>query len=244
MELNCKTKLVLFDLDNTLFDHQRSLRSAISIVQEAYPNLAEFTLEILITVYNVALQKAYDKYLAKEIMYIETDAMKVQLFFTQLGLPTPTDDEISQFRGVYKSAYRQNRRATKGSIETLVRLREMGYRLAIVTNGQMEDQEAKAEAIGVRQLVEHVFTSEEVGFSKPDARIFQYAMNVMGASPQETWMMGDSIEADVKGALNAGLQAIWYAPAVEEASCSLRGAEVPVINHMDQLPLYLSSINP
>jgi putative hydrolase of the HAD superfamily len=120
MESTQTTKVVLFDLDNTLFDHHHSLRSAISAVQEKYASLAGNEPEDLIARYNSALQRAYDKYLCKEITYEETDIIKIQLFFTQLGLPEPTPEEASEFRAIYKPAYRANRRATTGSIETLI----------------------------------------------------------------------------------------------------------------------------
>jgi len=190
MESTQTTKVVLFDLDNTLFDHHHSLRSAISAVQEKYASLAGNKPEDLIARYNSALQRAYDKYLCKEITYEETDIIKIQLFFTQLGLPEPTPEEASEFRAIYKPAYRANRRATTGSIETLIRLREHGYRLAIISNGQSEDQQAKAEAIGLRPLVDRIFTSEEVGCCKPDRRIFQFAIEALGASAHMTHMHG------------------------------------------------------
>ncbi|KAH8912842.1 HAD-like protein [Coniochaeta sp. PMI_546] len=233
------TKVVLFDLDNTLFDHHHSLRSAISAVQEKYPSLTGYTMKELVAKYNDVLQRAYDQYLAKSITYDETDGLKVRLFLTELGLPEPTPEEITEFRAVYKPAYRASRRATPGSIETLVRLRDAGYRLAIVTNGQKEDQAAKAERIGVLHLVDRIFTSEEAGYTKPDHRIFQLAMCEMEASPRSTLMVGDSIESDIKGALGAGLSAILYSPTARESRRVLFGREVPVIQEMHQLTVHL-----
>jgi FMN phosphatase YigB (HAD superfamily) len=59
--------------------------------------------------------------------------------------------------------YRENRRATPGSVETLIRLREHGYYLANVTNGQIEDQAAKAEAIEIRHLVDRIVLLKKLG---------------------------------------------------------------------------------
>ncbi|RYP41695.1 hypothetical protein DL767_000900 [Monosporascus sp. MG133] len=91
--------------------------------------------------------------------------MKVQFFFTGLGLPKPTPEEVRDFRATYKHAYREDRRTAPGSIETLIRLGEDGYRLAIVSNGQIDNQTAKAEAIGIRHPVDRLVTSEEAGYS-------------------------------------------------------------------------------
>lgn len=81
MESTQTTRVVLFDLDNTLFDHYHSMRSAISAVQEKYASLARDKREDLIDNYNSVLQRTYDKYLCKEITYEETDVMKVHFFF-------------------------------------------------------------------------------------------------------------------------------------------------------------------
>ncbi|KAH6869757.1 HAD-like domain-containing protein [Thelonectria olida] len=224
-------RVVLFDLDNTLFDHYHSLRSAISAIQKKYASLSEKKLEELVGTYNTALQQAYDEYLDKKITYAETEAKKIQLFFNRYGLPQPSADEVQEFRAIYKPVYRENRRATPGSIETLARLREHGYHLAIITNGQIEDQQAKAEAIGVRHLVHRIITSEEVGYRKPDSRIFQFALEKLSAPRHTTYMVGDDADSDIKGALDSQLSAIMYAPMAQTSQMN----EVPIIRHMSQL---------
>ncbi|KAM0414557.1 hypothetical protein ACHAPT_013600 [Fusarium lateritium] len=182
-----------------------------------YPGLAEKNIEELIDQYNIALQQAYDDYQDNVITYEEADTRKVHLFFTALGLPEPSLDEVKKFPAVYKAVYRENRRATPRSVETLIRLREHGYRIAIITNGQIEDQREKAEAIGILYLVDRLITSEEVGYRKPDSRIFQYAIRQLGASPHTTCMVGDSIDSDIKGALDAHLAAILYCPTAQSS---------------------------
>ncbi|KAB5576476.1 HAD-like domain-containing protein [Coniochaeta sp. 2T2.1] len=227
-------QLILFDLDNTLFDHHHSLQSAISACQSHLPALAGYPLLTLTTAYNTSLQHAYDRYLAKEITYDETEPLKVGSFFTSLGISTPPT--VQEFRSVYKPAYRASRRATPGAIESLIRLREWGYRLAIVTNGQTEEQEAKAEVIGVLGLVERVFTSEEVGVCKPDGSIFRFAVTEMGVEAERTVMVGDSVEADVKRVIDAGLGgAVLYAPGISDALITVCGKEVPVVDRMEGL---------
>ncbi|KAI8712233.1 hypothetical protein NCS52_01321000 [Fusarium sp. LHS14.1] len=228
------TKVVFFDLDGTLFDHDHSLHLAISTMQLLYPVLEGKNVEELVDKYNTALQKAYDEYLDKAITYEEANTRKVHLFFTSLGLPKPSVDEVNEFRGGYKAIYRANRKATPGSVETLLRLRKHGYRICIITNGQTEDQATKAEAIGIRHLVDRIITSQEVGYRKPDPRIFQYAMEQFGASPQII-MVGDSADSDIKGALDVQLTAIMYSPTTQESERLLFGQQVPVIHHMTQL---------
>lgn len=241
-------KTVLFDLDNTLFDHYHSLKSALVAIQSQYPGLQTHNLDVLIDTCNTALEHAYQKYLDNKIIYRETDTEKVKTFFAKLQLPEPTPNEVDMFRAIYKSAYRNNGRATSGSIETLTRLRENGYRLLIVTNGQKEDQIAKAEAIGVATLADHIVTSEEVGYSKPDPRIFQAALSGVGSTPSATYMVGDSIESDIKGGLNAGLTVVLYSPTASDSTRFLFDTQVPVIRYLirllDQLHITAPKLTP
>ncbi|KAF5972020.1 had-superfamily protein [Fusarium coicis] len=235
-------KMVLFDLDNTLFDHYHSLRCAISAVQEKYSGLAATPVPVLINHYNQCLQQAYDRYLEKAISSDETESEKVKLFFQAVHLPEPTAKDIKEFRDLYKPVYRENRRATPGSIETLARLREHGYRLAIITNGQIQDQADKAKAIGVDLLIEHIITSEEAGYPKPDVRIFQYALDKLSFG--SAYMVGDSIESDIRGALEAQLTAVLYSPLSHDTVQHLFGQDIPVIKHMSHLLSHLGILTP
>ncbi|RBR14506.1 hypothetical protein FVER53590_27576 [Fusarium verticillioides] len=235
-------KMVLFDLDNTLFDHYHSLRCAISAVQEKYSGLAATPVPVLVNHYNQCLQQAYDRYLEKVITYDETESEKVKLFFQAVHLPEPTAKDIKEFRDTYKPVYRENRRATPGSIETLARLREHGYRLAIITNGQIQDQADKAKAIGVDLLIEHIITLEEAGYRKPDVRIFQYALDKLSFG--SACMVGDSIESDIRGALEAQLTAVLYSPLSHDTVQHLFGQDIPVIKHMSHLLSHLGIPTP
>ncbi|KAL6801467.1 HAD-like domain-containing protein [Trichoderma sp. SZMC 28013] len=238
-----RIKVVFFDLDGTLFDHYHSLRLAISAVQRNYTGLTEKNIDVLIDKYNLALQRAYYAYLDKVITYEEADVQKIHLFFSSLGLPEPSLDEVQKFRDMYKAVYRKNRRATPGSIEALVRLREHGYHIAIITNGQVEDQTAKVKAIGIQHLIDRIITSEEAGYRKPDCCIFQYAIEQLGASLDTACMIGDSADSDIKGALNAGLVAIMYSPTAQESQKLLFGQQIPIIRHMAQLPGHMGIAN-
>ncbi|EHK49815.1 hypothetical protein TRIATDRAFT_51436, partial [Trichoderma atroviride IMI 206040] len=204
-----RTKVIFFDMDGTLFDIDHSLRQALSAIRDTYNALAEKTVEELIEKYSAALQQSRDAYLDKVITYEAADTQKVHLFFASLGLPEPSLEQVWQFHNTYKPVYSANRRPTAGSVEALVRLRENGYRIGIVTDGQLQDQREKAEAIGVLHLVDLIITSDEIGFRKPDHRIFEYAIARLGMNSFEnTYMIGDSVDADIKGALDVRLTGI------------------------------------
>ncbi|EWG50693.1 hypothetical protein FVEG_16677 [Fusarium verticillioides 7600] len=142
---------------------------------------------------------------------------------------------------MYRAFSKTNREATPGSIQTLRRLRDNGYRTAIITNGPTGSQIEKAKAIGVFDLVECLIASEEAGHPKPDVRIFQYAMQKLRANTKNVYMVGDSVKADVKGALDANITPILYSPSSNKSLEMFFGREVSVIRHFDQLPVILES---
>lgn len=226
---------ILFDLDNTLFDHLHSLKHAISAVREKFDHLQTFGTDELISKYNAALQSTYDAYLRGDIAHDQLNEKKVMAFFHDVGFPSPTLEKVREFRDVYRPAYRETRRATPGSLQTLCRLRENGYKLGIITNGQTVDQKIKAECIGVAHLVDHIITSEEVGVSKPDTRIFKRAATAMGVDMSSMIMVGDSIESDIRGALDAGISPVLYCPLAEQDETLIQGTQVPTIHHMSHL---------
>ncbi|TQN66542.1 Glyceraldehyde 3-phosphate phosphatase [Colletotrichum shisoi] len=122
----------------------------------------------------------------------------------------------------------------------LIRLREHGFRLGIVTNGQLEDQLEKSDAIGVRHLVDNIITSEEAGCCKPDRRLFHLAIEALGATLQNSCMIGDSVDSDIRGGLECGIETILYSPVATDSKRVLFGTPVSVIRSMSQLPEHLN----
>jgi putative hydrolase of the HAD superfamily len=57
---------------------------------------------------------------------------------------------------------------------------------------------------------EKVITSESVGVKKPNPKVFNYALQIVKATPNECMMIGDNLEADIQGAINCGIKAIHY----------------------------------
>lgn len=230
---------VLFDLDNTLFDHHYSLRNAMNVTREQY-GLDSFTAGQLIDTYNASLQAAYDRYLRKEISYEEKDSEKVRLFFQNLSLPVPGKDDIDNFLGSYDQVYFSDRRAAPGAVETLVRLNEHGFKIGIVTNGQTQAQREKMEAIGIADFIDAAFTSEQIGHPKPSNQMFKAALQSFNTTPQSAVIVGDDVKSDIEGALAHGIDAVLYNPVSKETKIEVAGTMIHVIHHMKELLDYFS----
>ena len=96
-----------------------------------------------------------------------------------------------------------------GARETLEALTQRGIRLVLITNGDAEGQNAKIDRFQLRPYFEQVFVEGEVGFGKPDPRVYQLALETMQMSPQNVWMVGDNLEWDVGAPQKFGIYGIW-----------------------------------
>jgi putative hydrolase of the HAD superfamily len=113
----------------------------------------------------------------------------------------------------------------------LERWRAAGLALVVASNWDISLHDVLART-GLRELLDAVATSAEVGASKPDARLFEVALELVGAAPDQAIHVGDSLAADVEGALGAGLHAVWLRRA-QEAGEAPPG--VAVIGSLDEL---------
>lgn len=97
-----------------------------------------------------------------------------------------------------------------GALEALREFRSRGLRLALLTNGEADSQRAKVERFGLTGFFDCVLIEGELGFGKPDSRVFGLALERLDASPDQAWMVGDNLVADVGGAQAAGIHGIWH----------------------------------
>lgn len=96
------------------------------------------------------------------------------------------------------------------AIPTLRELRRMGYRLALISNAADDaNTQTLVDKLGARPYFEFVLSSAAQGIRKPNPRIFHAALERMGVSPGRAAMVGDTLGADILGAHNAGVFAIW-----------------------------------
>jgi FMN phosphatase YigB (HAD superfamily) len=88
------------------------------------------------------------------------------------------------------------------------------YTLGIITNGPVDIQKRKFDALGIGEYVapELFLASGLVGFDKPDPRIYQHALKLAGVRPEEAVMVGDWFPVDVAGAQAAGMRGVWFNP--------------------------------
>jgi putative hydrolase of the HAD superfamily len=97
-----------------------------------------------------------------------------------------------------------------GALDVLRRLRERGHRLGLLTNGSAAFQRRKLLRFELEPLFELILIEGELGYGKPDRRVFDAALRHFAVSAAGCWMIGDNLEADVAGARSLGITAIWH----------------------------------
>jgi putative hydrolase of the HAD superfamily len=95
------------------------------------------------------------------------------------------------------------------SICTLNKLKEKDVQLALITNGTSQDQRDKIERFGLTQFFNVCLIEEEVGYGKPDIRIFKRALDDLKLSASDVWMVGDNLIWDVQAPQTIGIYSIW-----------------------------------
>ncbi|GAP13871.1 haloacid dehalogenase superfamily, subfamily IA, variant 1 [Longilinea arvoryzae] len=126
------------------------------------------------------------------------------------------------------------------TLPTLEALKKAGFRLGLISNaGDAADANTLIDKAEIRPYFQTILISAEVGYRKPAARIFEMALEEMKAIPEESLMVGDLLQADVVGAHNQGMRAVWIARRVDTPeNRALAGQIKPdgIIESLAELP--------
>ena len=199
-------RAVLFDLDDTLFDHRRSARAALDAVHRAFAGTVAFEdLELHHAQY---LEEMHLEVLAGRMSLDDARRERFRKVFEALGLPLQAADAQRVAR-TYREGYVTARRAIEGAAELLAMLKPR-YRIGIVSNNLLDEQRGKLVFCRLEEYVDVLVVSEEAGVSKPHPAIFHLALERLHAGASDAVMLGDSWSADIVGAAAAGIRPIWF----------------------------------
>jgi putative hydrolase of the HAD superfamily len=96
-----------------------------------------------------------------------------------------------------------------GAHEAIDKFKELGVKLALVTNGAADTQRAKVERFELAHRFDHIQIEGEHGFGKPEERAYLHAMAALGVGAAETWMIGDNLEWEIEAPQRLGIFSIW-----------------------------------
>lgn len=121
-------------------------------------------------------------------------------------------DPPANWRSRLEASIENALRPKDGAVETITALSSAGAGLAIVSDIDTPEARLMLETLGVREHFDHVTTSEAVGYTKPDERMFRDALAATEADPAGTVMIGDRYDHDIDGAAALGIETIGYGP--------------------------------
>lgn len=195
-------------------------------------NFEGIKIEDFIEKYLPINQECWRLYQNDQITHQELRYNRLKLSFDALNY-SMTDENIDQISNDYIEFLTDNNYLFDGAIEVLEYLKPK-YKLHIITNGFAHVQEKKINNASLGGYFTTITNSELAGVKKPNSIIFDYAVNLAQSSKENSIMIGDDFDADVNGALNAGMDAIFF---------NVKNIETPQnykqINHLLELKKYL-----
>lgn len=221
---------VFFDLDHTLWDFERNSAMAFAAIFEKHAIAAD--LDTFLAHYVPINLKYWNWYRDEKITrdQLRYGRFKEAFDLMDFKIEAETIDVIAED---YIWHLPLNNHLFDGTIELLDYLKPK-YRLHIITNGFHEVQTRKIDGAKIGHYFETITNSEMAGVKKPNPLIFEFALQSANAKKESSIMIGDCIDADVRGALNCGLDAILFSESALETA-----PHIKQISHLSQLKKYL-----
>jgi putative hydrolase of the HAD superfamily len=231
---NQKYNHIFFDLDHTIWDFDKNAEEALHelYIIHRLKDIGLNSADVFIETYTRNNHRLWAEYHTGKITKETLRESRFRQTFLDLGVPP--DIIPAGFEDAYVRLCPIKTNLFPHAHETLQYL-QTRYTLHLISNGFKESQDIKINNTGIGKYFKHVIISEIVGFNKPDKAIFEHALHVAGATKSESLMIGDSIEADIRGAMGFGMDAIYFNPLNLQ-----RPNDVPMqITHLRDLTLLL-----
>lgn len=227
-------KHIFFDLDHTIWDFDKNAEETLHELYSTYKlkDIGLHSADLFIETYTRHNHRLWAEYHLGRITKDELREERFKSTFIELGVQP--DLMPADFEDAYVNLGPTKTNLFPHAHETLAYLQSK-YTLHLISNGFKESTEIKVKGTNLGGYFQNVIISEVVGVNKPDPLIFKHAIELAGATIPESIMIGDSIEADIRGAMGVGMDAIYFNPFNLE-----KPADVAVqISHLKELTLLL-----
>ena len=224
-------KHLFFDLDHTLWDFDTNARDTMVDVY------SEFNLDKTVT---PEFEQFYQKYLYHNKIlwerfqkgFISADELKwKRMWRTLLEFKIGNEGLAKNLSGRFLEILPTKKNMFPYTVEILNYLSDKNYILHLITNGFEKTQWNKLRNSKIDHYFTEVITSEASNSVKPEKEIFEYAMKKSGAELKDSIMIGDNLEADIKGAMNAGMDAVF----VNHIGAQIDFTPTYTISHLNEL---------
>lgn len=209
-------KAMLIDLDDTLLDTTLSATRTWKLAASAF----EDEIGQPASVFEPILHESREWYWSDpdrnragrlDVQQSRIDVTLHGLQRLELNLSEEALNDLARrFSDHYTFSRVDSMRAFDGALETVAKFREMGMKLALITNGDAQHQRDKVARFNLEAMFDAILIEGELGYGKPMPRIFERALELCGARPDQAWCVGDNLEWEVRAPQAMGLRGIWH----------------------------------
>ena len=222
-------KAISFDVDGTLWDFDSIMRRALSEVLKELENADPESAGMLDVDRMISIrERVHEELLYKVIELNEIRRESIRQALRDIGRP---DDELAEHLfGVYVK-HRDAGQSLFDDVLPALQSLDGSYKLGLLSNGN-----SYADRLGLQDFISfQVFSQDHGGVEKPDPRLFRIALQEAECAPQELMHVGDSLEYDVAGASNAGVQAVWLNRKVDGSHSPDGTTEISSLRQLSQI---------
>lgn len=201
---------IFFDLDGTLWDFKSNSKVVLRQIYHNY-NLNRFipSRNDFVSIYESINIKLWSLYKQGEITVSELKQLR---FYDTLSFFGREDRQMAEDIGnSYLNLLAKQKRICPNTLKLLNYL-NVKYNLCILTNGFNEVQHKKLSYSNLDKYFSHVFTSDKIGYPKPNPIFFEQVLHTLSIKPEQAVMVGDDLYADIIGAKQVGIMGIYYNP--------------------------------
>jgi HAD superfamily hydrolase (TIGR01549 family) len=200
-----------FDLDETLLDGsvlQESIVRTCEMIAANQPGLdAARLVKANAQIWQGYWQEVEEKW---TLGALDTASLSLEAWRLTLGACGCGDESLARRASqILRHLVLEAHRLFDDVLELFASAKRARVPLALITNGASDTQRDKLRVLDLEHWFDVIVISGEVGIAKPDASVFDLALNKLPVERENVWHVGDSLTADVAGAKAAGLTAVW-----------------------------------
>ncbi|MBI3170807.1 MAG: HAD family hydrolase [Chloroflexi bacterium] len=207
--MSTSIQYLIFDLGGTLMHARADWDPIHEQADEALvQSLRGYDIHLDAKVFRARLHEYYEQ--RDKDFYETTYHLVLRELLKELGHAEVAESVLRSALDALYVITQKNWQLESDSVETLEALKSQNYKLGIFSNaGDDKDVQDLIQSFGIRSYFDFVLTSAACFYRKPHPRAFEIALAQWNATPNEAAMIGDSLEADIRGAKQADMIAIW-----------------------------------
>lgn len=238
-----KYRWIFFDLDDTLWDFSANSMTSLQLLYDNNPEIRDSfpSFDAFADEYHLHNAPLWERYAAGEI---GSDFLKTERFRLTLYPASHSIQTMETCRHLNKEYLETlcSLPAIVKNAEDVLAVLSRHYMIGVISNGFKDTQYKKLYNTNLWRYVARLIISDEIDIRKPDPGIFLFAMQATGADPSSSLMVGDNLETDIKGALNVGLDSVFFTNGksvpidIETGVPHSPDVSLRVIDSLSQLP--------